>query len=290
MKRIILLILAAAVLFLAACGSPAKHTLTFKTTGGGTCTPRNPPSAGECIAQHFGVKPTATLRFGSTGKQGVDLSIYQGYTPNLTGLSFVIIQANYGLNVEPSVYGQLADAKAHHVPYGCYTFLEPGVSGTAAAQLANRLCPGAPLGLTADAEVTGAYEHACSYTAETKALGRIALLFSYPGGWPYDRPCEGYLYTSEWGVVSYPFGGYPASAVKIHQYDGDGYRYGVRIDLDEDLGILALAKPTPKPTPAILRKKLAADKRFRAILVELEGKHLCRTPRKITPHTQSPTA
>lgn len=259
MRRLALLLLPL-LLVVVGCGKPSPPTrpaatLTFAEPSAPACHPRVPPSAGECVAQHFGLTQPQKIEQTKVGvKAGgecADISQWQGYTPNLTGLRCVIIQASYGLSVEPSVYSQIQDANEHHVPWGAYAFLE-GYSGAAEARLAVQLTNGRgrTLGVWADAEIGAAYSHACEFTAEARALGlHIYGLFAAPGMWPGGR-CEGWLWSSEWDVpAAYPFAGYSSSAIKLWQDCGTCSRYGVETDRDVDEGLLALSKPKPKPKP-----------------------------------------
>lgn len=256
MRRLALTIFALLVALLAGCGSSPQKTHTasprFEQPSGKTCQPRQPPSAGECIAQHFGIHtpPTKSLGAPLTVSPGecADFSQWQGYSPNLTGLRCVIIQATYGLHIEPSVYSQIADANEHHVPWGAYGFME-GDSGTAEARLAVSVTNGRgrTLGVWADAEIGAAYPQACSFVAGAHAAGaHIYGLFAAPGMWPGGR-CSGWLWPSEWRVpAAYPFAGYPSSSIKLWQ-DCGGCRYGADRDVDE--GLIALGHPHPKPRP-----------------------------------------
>lgn len=200
------------------------------------CHPRTPPSMGECVSQRFGA-PTGQFRLRRA--LGIDTSRWNGPRPNLTGVGFQIIQANYGLHVEPGAIVQMAHARAHHVPFGCYTFLEPGVSGYGQARLAAAVCTrrrGRTLGLWADAELPGTYGHTCTYTGQAKRLGVVfAGVYSAPGLYE-GRRCAGDLWPAEWSATpAYPFGGYPASAIRLRQFCGTCFRYGVETDLDEKL-------------------------------------------------------
>ena len=225
MKRLILA--AFAVLFIMPASAHAAG-----------CTHRNPPSSGECVAQHFGVGLTAPAPTVSAGPLCEDWSVWQGYSPSTAGLRCVIIQSNYGQTREPSVSSQMADARRHHIPFGCYTFMD-GSSGAAQARTANHFCPtssGRTLGLWADAEVNGAYGQACRYTAQAAHLAHLYGLYTAPGLWPGGR-CQGLLWPAEWGAAyAYPFGGYPWSAVRLWQTCGT-----CGTDLDKPLGIIALS-------------------------------------------------
>jgi hypothetical protein len=254
------------------------------------------PEMGELVACHFGVpQPTtapsiAPTLVSPTGEACADWSIYQGSEPATAGLHCVIIQANFGLNREPSLYSQIHDAERHGVPWGAYTFGEPGVSGASEAQYANDLTEdrGRTLGLWFDAEVPGAYEHSCSYTAQARASGSyIYGLFSAPGMYT-GRHCEGLLWPSEWEIPRpYAFAGYPSSAVVLWQSCGTCFRFGVRTDLDVNEGIIQRAKK-PAPTRGQLEKELHADRKLRFTLRALEAKHGCRNPPE--PHPTPNTA
>jgi GH25 family lysozyme M1 (1,4-beta-N-acetylmuramidase) len=243
--RLYALTLLAVATFVVGCGGGSSTTKKNATPPPPECHPRTPPSAGECIQQHYGItEPKGPVRLGLVG---TDTSQWQGREPRTTGLRFTIIQSNYGTHVEPSVASQIRNAKRNHIPFGCYTFMEPGVSGRAEAEVANRVCSvkaGRQLGLWTDVEVNGTYQHACEYISEAFRLkAHIAGKYSSPG---LDRSghCAGYLWPAEWGTIHpYTFSGYPTSAIKIHQYCGTCRRYGVEIDMDQSLGLLALAKP-----------------------------------------------
>lgn len=280
------------LLTVAGCGGAPRSsprvtqpaTLTFSEPSASPCHTRVPPSAGECVAQRYGFHaPTATSPSAPlTVSHGdcADLSQWQGYAPNLTGLRCVIIQASYGLNEEPSLYSQIRDANEHHVPWGAYAFLE-GNSGAAEARLAAQLTSGhgRTLGVWADAEIGAAYSHACEFTGETRALKvHIYGLFAAPGMWPGGR-CDGWLWPSEWDVPAvYAFAGYPSSAIKLWQDCGSCSRYGVKTDRDVDEGLLALARSKPKPpTKAQLHRQLERDYTLRRELRGLISKHECRT-------------
>lgn len=230
----------------------APAATTFSQPAGLACHPRNPPAMGECVGDHFGLTAPQKIEHTEVGtKVCADLSQWQGFYPNLTGLRCVIIQATYGPNIEPSVYSQIADARAHHVPWGAYGFME-GDSGAAEANLAVRVTSGRgrTLGVWADAEVGAAYSQACSFTAQAHRAGAyIYGLFAAPGMWPGGR-CAGWLWPSEWDVPAvYPFAGYPSSAIKLWQDCGTCSRYGVETDRDVDEGLIALGHPKPKPRP-----------------------------------------
>ena len=244
-------------LVLGACGG-ARNVVT--------CAERH--EMGACIPGH---KNLTAAPLTARGPLCIDVSQWQGWHPNLAGVRCVIIQSNYGLNIEPSVISQIADARAHGIPYGCYTYLEPGVAGEAQAILANRVCQGRSLGLWADAELTGTYQHACPYVARALTLGHIAGLYTSPGLWPGGR-CAGYLWPAEWGGSVYPFAGYLWAAVKFRQWCGTCFLHGVETDLNEDLGLIALShppKPVPPPSPSVLERRILA---LRADL----ARHQCR--------------
>jgi hypothetical protein len=305
MKRSIFAVLVAALL--CGCGTahaprresvpspatPRPQTLTFSEPGKPACVTRNPPSAGECVRQAQqaeGKKLTLvsplTLPVES---QCADWSQWQGWYPQTVGLHCVIIQAAFGLSREPSLYEQVRDARNHGIPYGVYNFGEPGVSGASEMAFTHELVPNAPLGYWFDAEVSGVFWRSCEFTSEAQDLGLpIFGVFSYPGGYAAGggRHCAGYLWSSEWNVPApYPFGGYPASAIKLWQYSGNGDRFGVETDLDQNRGLIELAaKPTPKPKPKPppshrqLERQLHSDIALRTTLRALEAKHNCRNP------------
>lgn len=306
MRRVLLAL--AAALLLAGCGSqqhanpntPVKVTLStgrpglrFGEPNGSTCVTRNPPQANECVEQAMKAEgkhltlPAPTL---TSHQQCADWSQWQGWYPQTAGLHCVIIQAAYGLSEEPSLHEQVRDAKNHGLPYGVYDFGEPGVSGASEMSYTHDLERGAPLGYWFDAEVSGVFWRSCEFTGEAQDLGvRIFGVFSYPGGYAAGGGghCAGYLWASEWGVPGpSPFGGYPASAIKLWQSCGTCVRYGVTTDLDVNKGLLELAKPPsprppPKPappSPSKLRKQLQADLSLRTALRALEARHECRNP------------
>lgn len=256
-------------LLLAGCGNTITQTitrapaptLTFSEPNGTKCVTRNPPAGGECIRQaestkNFSLVAPLTVQ---TNRQCADWSQYQGYYPDTNGLHCVIIQAAYGLNEEPSVREQIRDVEQHGIPYGVYNFGEPGISGESEAHYIHALAPSAPLGYWFDAEVSGVFWRSCEFTSEARNLGeRIYGVFSYPGGYAAGggTRCSGYLWTSEWGVAGpSPFGGYPASAIKLWQYCGTCFRFGVETDLDVDEGLIALSKPAPVETASVKRKR-----------------------------------
>jgi hypothetical protein len=314
-KAFILAALAATLVGLGGCGSPSsppavtpspttKPTLTFSEPNGGKCVTRNPPSANECVEQYDrkqgltrAIAPSTA--FHTTHAQCADWSQWQGYYPQTAGLHCVIIQAAYGLREEPSLREQVRDARNHGLPYGVYNFGEPGISGASEMAYTHRLEPNAPLGYWFDAEVSGVFWRSCEFTSEAQALRvRIFGVFSYPGGYAAGggTRCAGYLWVSEWQVAGpSPFGGYPASAIRLFQYCGTCDRFGVTTDLDVDEGLIALAnppKPQPKPKPKPkshrqLERELASDNALRVKLRALEAKHDCRNPpdHRPTPNT-----
>lgn len=264
------------LLALAGCGSKeVKEPGAVTTTT--TCHPRNPPAMGDAIRCRYPQKVGATLPTASRNPQGQDWSQWQGVSPSTAGLSFVIIQANAGFFVNPYLGFQITDANAHHIPWGAYTFLEPGVSGASEASKANSLTAGRgrSLGLWGDAEVNGAYSQACPYASEARALGvNVYGIYSSPGLWPGGR-CPGYLWAAIWGGPVYSFGGYPLSSVIVRQWSGYG------IDKDESLGLLKPSpKPKPKPPvhPSPSRAK-ALEHQINLLRV-LIRKHRCQVPPK----------
>lgn len=285
MRRLALLLLPLLLVAVGCGGSPSPPTphsaatTTFAEPSAPACHPRVPPSAGECVAQHFGLHvPASSVGAPLTVSRGecADISQWQGYTPNLTGLRCVIIQASYGLNEEPSLYSQVRDANEHHVPWGAYAF-EEGDSGSAEARFAVSLTNGRgrTLGVWADAEIGAAYSHACEFTGEVHALKvHIYGLFAAPGMWPGGR-CVGWLWPSEWGVpAAYPFAGYPSSSIELWQHCGTCSRF----DRDIDEGLVALSRRKPKPpTKVQLHRQLERDYTTRRELRALISKHACRT-------------
>jgi GH25 family lysozyme M1 (1,4-beta-N-acetylmuramidase) len=276
MRRILLLALVCAATLVGCGGHPSsghphpqpttKPSLTFKEPDGLTCTTKDPPQANECVEQVMkaeGLKLTAPLTVPAPD-QCVDLSQWQGWYPNLSGLHCVIIQAAFGDVEEPSLHEQIRDAINHGIPYGVYDFGEPGVSGGSELRYIASIAPHAPLGYWFDAEVSGVFWRSCEFTSEAQADGlHIFGVFSYPGGYAAGggTHCAGYLWVSEWGVGGpSPFGGYPRSSIVLWQYSGHGDRFGVTTDLDVNEGLIELGKPSPppKPKPKRTRKQLQA--------------------------------
>ena len=259
--------------FIGCGGKPAPKTVPIPPIPAPVrAVPRS--AAGEDIKRLYqpARRPTAVF---SAAPRGIDVSQWQGAVPNLTGLSFVLIQSNAGFFVNPFLSFQIADANARHVPWGAYTFLEPGVSGSAEASQAISLTNNhnRKLGVWADAERSGAYEHACAYTQQAKNEGQhIYGLYSAPGLWP-GGVCKGYLWPAEWsGGTAYPFGGYGRSAIKVRQYCGTCFRYGKETDLDESLGLLSLiAKP---PTPLTPAQRHAIEHQINLLRVDIR-RHGC---------------
>lgn len=227
---------------------------------------------GECVGQHFGLtKPTTTVPLASPGHAAcADWSQWQGAYPNTTGLRCVIIQASFGDSVEPTVYSQINDANAHHIPWGAYGFMEGGWGG-GEADLAVKVTNGRgrSLGVWADAEIGPAYSHACGFVSQVKADGvHIYGLFAAPGMYPAgDGPCVGWLWPSEWNLAGpYSFAGYPFSRILLWQHCGTCFRYGVETDLDSDYGLIALGHPAPKPTRPQLEAELRTHEALKAQL------------------------
>lgn len=309
MKRFVIAALALlCIATLVACGSstkpanpnlPVKVTLPTGKPGlkfvapiGQHCITRDPPSAGECVKQAVkaqGKKLSSTAPVSISESECADWSQWQGWFPSTEGLHCVIIQAAFGLSREPSLHEQIRDAVDHGIPYGVYNFGEPGVSGASEMAFTHELVPRAPLGYWFDAEVSGVFWRSCEFTSEAQDLGLpIFGVFSYPGGYVAGGGghCAGYLWASEWGVGGpSPFGGYPASAIKLWQFCGTCDRFGVTTDLDQNRGLIELSqkpapKPKPKPPPTRhqLERQLRSDKRLRVQVRALEAKHNCRNP------------
>lgn len=281
------------------CASVLLAGLVFAGCGGATstrpvkvpfvCHPKVPTPAGECIRQELkakGIKPALGLApVRVAAPSCVDISVWQG-VPNLraAGLRCVIIQTNDGGVRNGLFYAQVAAAKRAGIPWGVYTYMAPGE--LAGPQLATALSMssgrGRTLGVWADAEQSGAYEHACAYTAAARAAGvHIYGVYSSPGLWPGYR-CDGWIWPAEWGGGSaYPLPGYPRSAVILRQWCGTCRLPGFsgEVDRDESLGLLSLAKPpAPKPpAPRPTRAKLLAERE--ALRRDLASpRHRCRVP------------
>jgi hypothetical protein len=264
---------------------------TFSEPTGPKCVTRVPPSMGECVGQAMhaeGKKLSRSLvsPLTVTESQCADWSQWQGFYPQTVGLRCVIIQAAYGLNQEPSLREQERDAEQHGIPFGVYDFGEPGISGASEMAYTHELVPHAPLGYWFDAEVSGVFWRSCEFTSEARALGLpIFGVFSYPGGYAAGGGghCAGYLWASEWGVAGpSPFGGYPASTIKLWQSCGTCFRFGVETDLDQNRGLIELARPAPAPPPAPpapratqLRELHAAEHTRRLLHDDIEN-HRCR--------------
>jgi hypothetical protein len=247
--------LAALALTLSGCGS-AHHTLTFHQASGPPCHTLDPPQSGECIAQHFGFQHhnvDAIPLSGGGGAACQDWSQWQGAEPSTAGIACVIIQSNYGLHLEPTVWSQIHDAHAHHILCGLYTFME-GNSGGAEEAVANSVYrrSGCTLGENADAEINAAYFHACEYMRAAVAHHVLAELYGAPGMLPPIH-CVGWIWPAEWGISApYPFHGYPSTAIKMWQWCGT-----CGVDRDRDRGLIALARPpAPPPSPGQLRHLL----------------------------------
>lgn len=233
-----------AALALSACGS-TTHRLTFHQANGAQCHTLDPPQLGECVAQHFGFHQRATVPLGIVGGRPCeDWSQWQGAEPSTAGLACVMIQSNYGLHLERTVYSQVHDALGHHVLCGLYTFQE-GNSGSAEEQVAARIYrgTGCTLGINADAEISAAYPHACDYMRAAGADHLLAELYGSPGMLPPIH-CPGWIWPAEWGISApYPFHGYPSTAIKMWQWCGT-----CGVDRDRDRGLIALAAPPAPPS------------------------------------------
>jgi hypothetical protein len=272
-----LLIIASLVFVLAGCGASSHTSSPSPPQPAGTTYPLFKTAApiphcaevhelGGCIRAHFGVKPRATLGPVTSAGPCADYSQWQGSYPNLSGVRCAIFQANYGTSREPSIYWQMRDAREHGVPFGCYTFEEPGVGGEAEAVKANEACPasaGRQLGLWADAEVNGVYERTCPYVRKAAQFTRIAGKYSSPG---LDQSgyCGYYDWPAEWGGAAYPLRGYSWSATVLRQFCGTCWLNGHEQDLDEDRGLIALgtskpAPPKPPTPPSVLKARLRKD-------------------------------
>jgi hypothetical protein len=134
----------------------------------------------------------------------------------------------------------------------------------------------------ADAEVPGAYQQACPYTARARSLGvHVYGVYSSPGLWPGYR-CAGYVWPAEWGGgAAYPLPGYPSSAIKVRQWCGTCRLAGFsgEVDRDEDRGVLALSRAAPSKAQRVAaeRRQLERDYQFRRELRLLLTKRRCRT-------------
>ena len=262
------IVAACLVAFFAISGSSTTETTTTpKTATVKTCKQQDPhlgPRMGECIAQHFGFElgvpiPRPGIPTLSYGDQCIDISQWNGSYPNLAGIKCVIIQSNYGLHVEPSVYSQAKDAREHGIPFGFYTYME-GASGSQEAELARNTTRnlGGTLGLWGDAEINAAYAHACAYASKAVQYG-IGGIYSSPGLLPSWVHCAGKLWGAEWGTSHYTFNGYPSLA--IWQWCGTCFFHGVETDRDQALNLTPAPKPKPKPTKhQQLHKLLVRDR------------------------------
>jgi Glycosyl hydrolases family 25 len=240
------------------------------------CHPRVPAEGSECIRQKLeyeGVTPAApstppakvvpsassgvidaslTLTFAP---QCVDVSVYQRVPDfTLAGVRCVIIQTNDGGYRNPLFRAQVQAADRARIPWGVYTFIAPGESGASQAETAISMSQGLgrTLGVWADAEVPGAYQEACPYTARARSASiHIYGVYSSPGLWPGYR-CDGYIWPAEWGTGPvYPLSGYPQSAIVFRQWCGTCTLAGIgEVDRDEDHGLLTLAHGAPRPTHA----------------------------------------
>ena len=270
--------------FLVGCGGQTKPSppLVPQPATPFVCHPRVPAAAGECVKQQLeseGKIPSKlTTPLGVARPQCADISIWQG-VPNLraAGLRCVIIQTNDGGVRNSLFYAQVAAAKRAGIPWGVYTYMAPGESAGSQLSIALSMSNGRgrTLGVWSDAEQSGAYEHACSYTAGARTAGvHIYGVYSSPGLWPGYR-CDGWVWSAEWGGGSaYPLPGYPQSAVILRQWCGTCRLSGFsgEVDRDEALGILRLAHPAPpKPSRAALLRR-------RAVLRALLTRHRCRPP------------
>lgn len=289
MRRILAALVVVLLLVLAGCGAGHRHAaapLTLAPRHALTapsestqapCRLRLPAEAGECIRQqHPAPPPKLGSELRAPAPQCVDISVYQG-VPDFRagGVRCVIIQANDGGFRNRLFDAQVAAAKRARIPWGVYTFLAPGESGsleaTVALAMSNHL--GRSLGLWADAEVSGAYEHACEYVGYARAGGvHIYGVYSSPGLWPGYR-CAGYIWPAEWSSSSaQPLPGYPSSAIKVRQWCGTCRPAGFpgEVDRDEALGIIALSHIAPTRHQQLV----AAEARVRALLADLH-RHGC---------------
>ena len=275
MRHLLIFAALCAALIAAGCGSTSPPRVAHPAAT--TCIHKTPAQAGECVGQHFGIKPGATAPTSTARAQCVDISVWQG-VPNLSAVKCVIIQTNDGNTRNGLFYQQVAAAQRAHIPWGVYTFLE-AFSGEAQANVALSMSDGRgrTLGVWADAEQNGVYAQACGYVNRAARSAHIYGVYSSPGLWPGYR-CAGYIWPAEWGGGgAYPLPGYPASAVKLRQNCGTCRLpgFGGEVDRDEDLGLLALAKPPapPKPKP---RPSRAALLHTRALLRADLTRHRCR--------------
>lgn len=284
--RTLPLALVALLLVLAGCGEqPVPSRTPF------VCHLRVPAEAGECIKQELeygGVVPAAPQKTAglTVAPQCVDVSVYQG-VPNFTagGVRCVIVQTNDGTFENRLFREQVRAAARAHIPWGVYAFLAPGESGEAQANLAYSMSQGLgrSLGIWGDAEVNGAYEHACSFTARLRALHvHLYGIYSSPGLWPGYR-CRGLIWPAEWGTgPAYPLSGYPVSAIVLRQWCGTCTLAGFpgEVDRDESLGLISLGMSPPVESPAQERvrwhRELDSHYRLRAELRVLLDRHHCR--------------
>ena len=197
-----------------------------------------------------------------------------------------MIQTNDGGFANPLFWVQATEARAAHVPFGVYVFVEGGCA-QCEANLSYETAKGSgyTLGAWADAEIPSAYPVTCTVVKDLHVHFHIVGVYSSPGIYAGGR-CEGYLWPALWGGgKAYPFAGYPSSAVKVRQWSGSGTLPGFsgQVDRDEALGLLALAHPQPTHAQAVARwhRELNAHYVLRRELHNDIDRHHCR----LTPPT-----
>jgi hypothetical protein len=277
MNRYRLLLAILIAVLLAGCGNSPRATApttTITSPAPFACHPKVPTPAGECVRQQLEAedktpaRPLLTLTGRAPAPLCVDVSVWNG-VPNFGAarVRCVIIQTNDGQVRNGLFAAQVAAAKRAGIPWGVYTYMAPYEAAGPQFSIALSMSggQGRTLGVWADAEQTGAYEHACSYTADARAHGvHIYGVYSSPGIYTGGH-CDGYAWPAEWGGgIAYPLGGYPSSAIILRQNCGTCRLSGFagEVDRDEALGILGLAKPpAPKPpAPKPNRTRLIAER------------------------------
>jgi hypothetical protein len=301
MRRWTLLALLAA-LFVVGCGKTVTSPTSapVKTPAPFVCHPQVPAQMGECIREQLAAKGVALVSPMLAGRPGgaqcVDISVYQG-VPNFraSGVRCVIIQTNDGGFRNSLFLEQVRAAKRAGIPWGVYSFLAPGVSGEAQVNLALAMSNGLgrTLGVWADAEVSGSYEHACAYTARARALHvNVFGVYSSPGLWP-GYHCIGAVWPAEWGSgAAYPLPGYPRSAILFRQWCGTCSLSGIgSVDRDENLGLLTFAHSAPTPAQQHARWKRELDVAYvlrNELHVDID-RHHCRLSAPTFGHAKPPS-
>jgi GH25 family lysozyme M1 (1,4-beta-N-acetylmuramidase) len=303
-RHLILAAVCAAILV--GCGGHSPHTspVAPQPTTNFVCKPtRFPPQLGECVAQYYKTihRYTAIAPHAVAGKQGVDVSRWQGYpswpTAKRSGLAFVFNQATYSdtftdENFDANTIRERQDG----IPTAPYVYVLPGCAEPylVADRFVSTVRSGG--GFTSlppiiDQENDGCLPHDSQIADWDCALAQdirhddgwnTVLMYTSPGLWPGGTTCGDYLWLADWGSFQLPSGW--ASAV-AQQYCGVGcYWPGIEgpVDRDVSYGVLSLGRqPTPpKPSPAALKHALNGDYRLRSELRRLEGRppagHECR--------------